>query len=94
MKQKFSNLSEVMEAANHSKNSAMEAENHVKHGASSKSQMSRGNFLKACFALSLAPAAVMMSCGGSGSGSRSSGGGKSAKIKMTTEDSDVRFELG
>ena len=33
----------VMEAANHSKNSAMEAENHVKHGASSKSLTSRGN---------------------------------------------------
>ena len=42
---KFSNLSGVWEAANHSKNSAMEAENHVKHGARSKSLMSRGNFL-------------------------------------------------
>jgi len=36
----------VMEAANHLKNSVMEAENHVKHGASSKSQTSRGNSRK------------------------------------------------
>ena len=48
----FSSLiGRVMEAANHSKNSAMEAENHVKHGASS-SLTSRGNFLRmTCFAL-------------------------------------------
>ena len=85
------NVSEAMEAANHSKNSAMEAENHVKHGASSKSLMSRGNFLKACFALSLAPTAIMIGCGG---GSGSSGGGKSAKIKMTTEiGGDVSIDL-
>jgi len=44
MLQSSSNFSGVMEAANHLKNSAMEAENHVKHGASSKSQMSKGNF--------------------------------------------------
>ena len=43
MLQYFSNLSGVMEAVNHSKNSAMEAENHVKHGASSKILMSRKN---------------------------------------------------
>ena len=43
MVQQFSNLDSVMGTANHSKNSVMEAENHVKHGASSKSQMSRGN---------------------------------------------------
>ena len=40
MEQKFSSLG-VMEAANHSKNSAMEAENHVKQGASSKVHTSR-----------------------------------------------------
>ena len=45
MEQKFSILGSIMEAANHSKNSAMEAENHVKHGASSKSHTSRGNLL-------------------------------------------------
>jgi hypothetical protein len=90
MEQKFSNLDSVMEAANHSKNSVMEAENHVKHGASSKSQMSRGDFLKACVALSLAPTAMVIGCGG---GSGSSGGGKSAKIKMTTE-SDGNVSIG
>ena len=74
MEQKFSSL-EVMEAANHSKNSAMEAENHVKHGESSKSQMSRSDFLKACFALSLVPTAMMMGCGGSGRGSSSTPSG-------------------
>jgi len=42
MEQKFSNLN-VMEAANHSKNSAMEAENHVKYRTS---LMSRGDFLR------------------------------------------------
>ena len=67
MKQKFSSFG-VMEAANHSKNNAMETENHVKQGVSSKSQMGRGDFLKTCFALSLAPTALMMGCGG-GSGS-------------------------
>ena len=83
MEQKFSNLVGVMEAANHSKNSAMEAENHVKQVEESlKSQMSRGDFLKACFALSLAPTAMMIGCGG---GSGSSGSRGSAKIKMTTE---------
>ena len=51
MEQKFSSLG-VMEAADHSKNSAVEAENHVKHGASSKSLMSRANFLRIiCMAL-------------------------------------------
>ena len=40
MKQSVNNLISVMEAANHSKNSAMEAKNHVKHGTSSKSIMS------------------------------------------------------
>ena len=48
---KCSYFERVMEAANHSKNSAMEAENHVKHGASSKSLMSRGNFVIAFLAL-------------------------------------------
>jgi len=38
----ISNLSGLMDATNHSKNSAMEAENHVKHGACSKSLMSIG----------------------------------------------------
>ena len=42
MGQKFSSLCRVMEAANHSKNSAMDAENHVKHRAYLKSLMSRG----------------------------------------------------
>jgi len=53
---KFSSLAgRVMEAANHSKNSAVEAENHVKHGASSKSHTSRGYFLrKMYFALLVA----------------------------------------
>ena len=42
-----SNFIEAMEAANHLKNSAMEAENHfLTHGASSKSLMSRGNWMK------------------------------------------------
>ena len=83
----------VMEAANHSKKNAMEAENHVKHEASAKNQMSRGGFLKACFALSLAPATLMMGCGGSGSGSGSSGGRSSGKIKMTTESDKTGFYL-
>ena len=51
MGQKFSSLG-VMEAENHSKNSAMEAENHVKHGRSVTSQKGRRNFFrKACFGL-------------------------------------------
>ena len=42
-----SNFIETMEAGNHLKNSAMEAENHLlTHGASSKSLMSRGNWMK------------------------------------------------
>jgi hypothetical protein len=57
----LSNLSGIMEAANHSKNSAMEAENHVKHGASSKSHMSRESFFKACFAL-LAAGIIFVGC--------------------------------
>ena len=40
MEQKFSNLGGIMEAANHSKNSALEAENQVKHGASLKNEVS------------------------------------------------------
>ena len=44
--------SAVMEAVNHSKNSAMEADPILKHGRSSKSHMSRGLlFIVACFAL-------------------------------------------
>ena len=41
---------------------AMEAENHVKHGASSKSLMSRGNFLKTCFVLLAAGVIIFASC--------------------------------
>ena len=52
MEQKFSSLG-VMEAANHSKNSAMEAENHVKHGASSKILTSRGNLLNRALLLAV-----------------------------------------
>ena len=49
---KFSFFSGVMEAVNHSKNSAMEADTISKHGRISKSHTSRGNFLsKACFVL-------------------------------------------
>jgi len=51
---KYSDFDRVMEAVNHSKNSAMEAENLVKHGASSKSLMSRGNFVIAFLALFVA----------------------------------------
>ena len=59
----FSNLvGGVMEAVNHSKNSAMEAENHVKHGACSKSLTSRENFLrKACIAV-LAVGIIFSGC--------------------------------
>jgi len=58
MGQKFSNFV-VMEAVNHSKNSAVEADTTSKHGASSKSLMSRGNFLrKAYFGL-----AALFVCG-------------------------------
>jgi hypothetical protein len=46
MLQVSSNLSGVMEAANHSKNSVMEAEKHVKHRACSKSRTNRGNISK------------------------------------------------
>ena len=49
-----------MEAAYHSKNSAMEAENHVKYGASSKSQMSGGNFRKSCFAFFMAGVILLL----------------------------------
>jgi len=42
--EQLSSSIKVMEAANHSKNSAMEAENHVNNGASSKSLTSRVNF--------------------------------------------------
>ena len=42
-----SNSSKIMEAANHSKNSAMEAENHVKHETSSKNHKTKkGVFVK------------------------------------------------
>jgi len=79
MEQMFSSSGNIIETANH-----------VKHGACSKNQMSRSDFLKACFALTVAPAALMMGCGGSGS----SGGRSSGKIKMTTEASgEVRFSL-
>ena len=44
----------------------MEAENHVKHGASSKSLMSRGNFLKTCFALLAAGVIILASCSAGG----------------------------
>ena len=72
MEQKFSNLG-VMEAVNHSKNSAMEAENHEKHGASSKSPMSRMNFLRACFALLVAGVIIFsFTLAGCGSGNNPS----------------------
>ena len=59
---KFSNLREVLEAANQLKNSAVEAENHVKYAASSKSSNNRGIFLRtACFAL-LAMCITFSSC--------------------------------
>ena len=78
MGQKFSNLV-VMEAVNHSKNSAMEAENHAKHGASSKSLMSRMNFLrKTCAFAGALMLVILTACGGGSSGS-------SWNIKMTTE---------
>ena len=68
--EQLSSSSRVMEAANHSKNSAMEAENHVKHGARSKSQMSRGNFLrKARLGLTVVAVAFVLflsSCGSPG----------------------------
>jgi len=63
----------------------METETISKNGVSSKSRMSRGNFLrKTCFTLLNVLAGVLMiavftACGGSGSG------GGSYKIKMTTE---------
>ena len=79
------------------RSSAMECRDHSKNTASPKSQMSRGNFLgKTCFALSNVLACVLMvailtACGG---GSGSSIGGKSAKIKMTTEaGGDFSFYL-
>jgi len=63
LKQAAAAGSAVMEAVNHSKNSAMEAENHVKHGACSKSLMSRENFLrKACIAV-LAVGFIFSGCG-------------------------------
>ena len=51
MGQKFSNFV-VMEAVNHSKNSALVGDSNSKHRRSVTSQKGRGNFLrKACFAL-------------------------------------------
>ena len=64
LKQAAAAESAVMEAVNHSKNSAMEAENHVKHSRSSKSHSSRGNFLRFFGVVAIAlSAAVVMSCG-------------------------------
>ena len=83
--------SAVMEAVNHSKNSAMEAENHVKHGARSKSLMSRGNFLKAFFALLLASATLMIGCGGSSSGS---GSGSSSGSDSSNGGGSVKSVVG
>ena len=71
MEQKFSSLG-VMEAANHSKNSAMETETHVKHGASSINLMSRGNFLRKVFVFTGALIVVVLTACGGGSGSSGS----------------------
>ena len=61
MEQKFSNLG-VMEAVNHSKNSAVEADTTSKHRRSITSQKGRGNLLrKICFAL-LAVCIVFVRC--------------------------------
>jgi len=69
---------------------AMEAETISKNGRSSKSQMSRGNFLLSFIALVTVIVLSLVSCGGgggsgSGSGSSGSGGKSSGKIKMSTE---------
>ena len=60
MEQKISNLVGVMEAANHSKNSAVEAENHVKNRANSKNLKSREDFLR--FVLLFVIASLIISC--------------------------------
>ena len=62
MNKKYSNLDRALEAANHSKNSVMEAENHVKYRASSKSLMSRGNFLRKICIASLAAGIIFFGC--------------------------------
>ena len=64
LKQAAAAGSAVMEAVNHSKNSAMEAENHVKHRRSSKSHSSRGNFWSFFGVVAIVlSVAVVTSCG-------------------------------
>ena len=59
MKKVVKNQIEVMDAANHSKNSAMEAENHLKHGCSVTNQKGSVNIF---FVLITAIAFCMSSC--------------------------------
>ena len=90
----FSSLvGRVMEAANHSKNSAMEAENHVKHGASSKSHTSRRNFIGTLCCLLLALCVGFPACGDDDGDKEKSDAskliGKWEALHPTNEDGEI-----